>query len=167
MDLYEGEVAQDSENAGRLARGVRDRPDRATENLSQAWQFLKEEQAARRVGVIGWCFGGGWSLRAALALGDGIDATVIYYGRLVTNTTELEALASPVLGLFGSADRGIPVETVQEFESALELLGKEASIHIYEGADHAFANPSGTRYRAEAAEDAWAKTLAFFAKHLQ
>ncbi|MFQ5349962.1 MAG: dienelactone hydrolase family protein [Thermoanaerobaculia bacterium] len=50
--------------------------------------------------------------------------------------------------------------------AALERLGKEAAIHVYEGAEHAFANPSGTRYQAQAAEDAWAKTVAFFAEHL-
>ena len=167
VDLYEGEVAADRESAGRLARAAQGRADQVTQNLRQAWSFLKEEQGASLVGVIGWCFGGGWSLRTALALGDGIDATVIFYGRLVTSADELEALASPVLGLFGSEDRGIPVETVREFETALENLGKDASIHVYEGADHAFANPSGTRYDAEAAEDAWAKTLAFFADHLE
>jgi carboxymethylenebutenolidase len=59
------------------------------------------------------------------------------------------------------------VETVREFESALDSLGKEAAIHIYEGANHAFANPSGTRYNAEAAEDAWEKTIAFFAQNLR
>lgn len=119
------------------------------------------------IGVVGWCFGGGWSLQTALALGDGIDATVIYYGRLVTDPAELEPLTSPVLGIFGSLDQGIPVETVREFESALDSLGKEATIHVYEGADHAFANPSGTRYNAEAAEDAWEKTMAFFAQNLR
>ena len=58
------------------------------------------------------------------------------------------------------------METVREFEAALEELGKEASIHVYPDADHAFANPTGTRYQAEAAEDAWAKTVSFFAEHL-
>ena len=71
-----------------------------------------------------------------------------------------------MLGIFGALDRGIPVKTVREFEAALEALGKEASINVYENADHAFANPTGTRYQAEAAEDAWAKTVAFFAKQL-
>jgi len=167
VDLYQGEVAEDREKAGRLARGVQGRADQVIDNLRQAWHFLKQEQGASRVGVVGWCFGGGWSLRTALALGDGIDATVIFYGRLVTSADELEALASPLLGLFGSEDRGIPVETVREFEAALASLGKDASIHVYEGADHAFANPSGTRFNAEAAADAWAKTLAFFAEHLE
>jgi carboxymethylenebutenolidase len=55
---------------------------------------------------------------------------------------------------------------VREFETALEELGKDAAIHVYEGADHGFANPSGTRYKQDAAEDAWSKTLAFLAENL-
>lgn len=167
VDLYEGEVAETREDAGRLARGSRDNPDRGQQNLQQAWQFLKEEQGVKKVGVIGWCFGGGWSLQTALMLGDGIDAAVIYYGRVITDRDALEALASPVLGIFGADDGGIPVATVREFQTTLDLLGKPASIHIYEGADHAFANPSGTRYNKEAAKDAWSKTLTFFGQMLQ
>ena len=134
--------------------------------MRQALAYLREELGAEKVGVIGWCFGGGWSLATALNEPGGIDAAVVYYGRLVTTEEELAPLASPVLGIFGALDRGIPLETVREFEAALDSLGKEASIHVYDDADHAFANPSGTRYQAEAAEDAWAKTVAFLARHL-
>ncbi len=166
VDLYEGEVAETREDAGRLARGSRDNPDRGRENLRQAWNFLKQEQGVEKVGVIGWCFGGGWSLQTALMLGDGIDGAVIYYGRVITDRDALEALATPILGIFGAEDGGIPVATVREFQTTLDLLGKPASIHIYEGADHAFANPSGTRYNENAAEDAWSKTLTFFGQTL-
>jgi carboxymethylenebutenolidase len=166
VDLYEGEVASDRGTARKLATRARDHADRGEENMRQALRYLREELGAERVGVIGWCFGGGWSLATALLEPNGIDATVIYYGRLVTDREKLATLASPVLGIFGALDRGIPVETVREFEATLEALGKEAAIHLYEDADHAFANPTGTRYQAEAAEDAWAKTVAFFAEHL-
>ena len=167
VDLYEGEAAETREDAGRLARGSRDNPGRGQQNLHQAWEFLKEEQGVSKVGVIGWCFGGGWSLQTALMLGDGIDAAVIYYGRVVTDRDTLEPLNSPILGIFGALDDGIPVATVREFQAALDLLDKNASIHIYEGADHAFANPSGTRYSKEAAEDAWSKTLTFLGQYLR
>ncbi len=79
----------------------------------------------------------------------------------------MAALRAPILGLFGSEDRGIPVASVREFEAALASLGKSAEIQIYEGANHAFANPSGTRYDEKAAQDAWAKTLRFFSEQLQ
>jgi carboxymethylenebutenolidase len=166
VDLYEGEVAEDRDTARKLVTRAREQTERGEENLSQALAYLRAELGAEKVGVIGWCFGGGWSLATALNEPDGIDATVIYYGRLVTDEAELAVLDSPILGIFGALDEGIPVATVREFEAALDSLGKEASIHVYEGANHAFANPTGTRYQAEAAADAWARTLAFFAEHL-
>ena len=167
VDIYEGEVADNREDAARLARASGDNPDRGGDNLRQAWEYLKDEVGVSKVGVIGWCFGGGWSLRAALMMGEGIDAAVIYYGRVVTDRDSLEQLSSPILGIFGALDKGIPVSTVREFQATLDSLGKPASIHIYEGADHAFANPSGTRYNEKAAKDAWAKTLSFFGHTLQ
>ena len=72
----------------------------------------------------------------------------------------------PILGFFGGQDRGIPVETVRLFEKTLKDLGKDVQIYVYEDAGHAFANPSGSRYNAAAATDAWAKTVAFFGEHL-
>jgi len=166
VDLYEGEVAEDRDEASRLARGSGERTEQIFDNLGQAIEHLRSA-GVEQIGVIGWCFGGGWSLRTALAFPDKVDATVIYYGRLTTDKTELESLSSPVLGIFGALDKGIPVETVRKFEAALKALDKEAAIHIYDDADHAFANPSGTHYNETAAEDAWAKTLAFFSLHLE
>lgn len=166
VDLYEGEVAADREVAATLARSAAGHPERVLGNLRQAIDYLRQERV-EKIGVIGWCFGGGWSLRTALSVPDEIDAAVIYYGRVTTNLDDLEPLAAPLLGIFGAADGGIPVATVREFQTSLDSLGKNASIFIYEGAEHAFANPSGTRYDKDAAEDAWAKTLSFFAQHLR
>jgi carboxymethylenebutenolidase len=167
IDLYEGGVATDRDGAMALMRTAQENDERLEENLLQARTWLGETLGVEKVGVIGWCFGGGWSLRAGLGLGDAIAATVIYYGRLVTDAAELAPLTSPVLGIFGAEDGGIPVDSVKAFEAAMAEAGKPASIHIYDGADHAFANPSGTRYNAEAAEDAWARTVAFLAENLQ
>jgi carboxymethylenebutenolidase len=166
VDLYGGESAVDARGARALMSAARTEPRSMLENLRQAHEYLKRELGASRTGSIGWCFGGGLSLEAALMLGPDLDAAVMYYGSVVTDEARLRTLRAPVLGLFGSADRGIPVESVRAFEKALGTLGKEARILVYEGADHAFANPSGTRYQAEAAEDAWRRTLEFFQKTL-
>ena len=166
VDLYEGEVADDRDGASKLARAARDRPSRIEENLGQAIDWL-EGRGAGKIGAVGWCFGGGGSLATALAYPEAIDATVIDYGRLVTDPEALAAISAPVLGIFGELDNGIPVGTVREFEAVLADLGKEASIHIYPGADHAFANPSGSRYQPEAAEDAWNRTTEFLGRHLR
>jgi carboxymethylenebutenolidase len=167
VDLYLGEVAEDSQRARELMSAAMEDEAELEENLRQAQRYLRETVGASKVGSIGWCFGGGWSLRTALLLPGKIDATVIYYGRVVTNPEQLAALETPILGIFGAEDSGIPVEGVRAFEKALADLGKEATVRIYEGAAHAFANPSGTRYDAEAAEQAWAETLAFLNQHLR
>ena len=167
VDLYLGQVAADPQQARELMMASQGQEEKLDDSLRQAYRYLKDELGVGRVGSIGWCFGGGWSLRAALILPEPLDATVIYYGRLVTDEAQLAPLKTPILGLFGSEDRGIPVAAVEEFEATLKRLGKPAEIHVYPGADHAFANPSGQRYNAAAAEDAWGKTLAFFAAHLK
>jgi len=167
VDLYDGQVAEDAETARRLMGEAMAREAWLEENLRQARAYLVRETAAPRVGVIGWCFGGGWSLRAALSMPDGIEAAVIYYGRLIVEPERLAPLRAPILGIFGAEDRGIPVESVRAFESVLAELGRDVSIHVYDGADHAFANPSGTRYEPTAAEDAWQRTTSFFATHLR
>ncbi|MGM0546241.1 MAG: dienelactone hydrolase family protein [Bacteroidota bacterium] len=165
VDLYNGKVAESPDSAGTYARSVND--EEALDNLTQAYGFLSNEQEAENIGVIGWCFGGAWSLQTALAHPDKIDATIIYYGRLVTDAEQLKVLQMPVMGIFGEDDEGIPPEEVNAFEKALNDVGIENDIHIYEDADHAFANPSGTRYNEEAAKDAWQKTVRFLEANLK
>jgi len=166
-DLYGGRVATQPEAARSLMEQAQKDRDAMGQNLRQAHAYVKEQIKATRVGTIGWCFGGAVSLRAALVVPDQIDATVIYYGHVGADPEELKALKAPVLGLFGGADQGIPVESVRKFESVLKTLGKPVTIHIYDGAAHAFANPSGASYKADAAADAWQKSLAFLAEHLK
>lgn len=165
VDLYNGKVAESPDSAGTYARSVND--DEALDNLTQAYEYLSDHENAADIGVIGWCFGGAWSLQTALAHPNKIDATVIYYGRLVTDTEQLSKLQMPILGIFGEEDEGIPPKEVKAFEKALNDVGVDNSIHIYEDADHAFANPSGTRYNEDAAEDAWGKTVQFFEENLR
>jgi len=165
VDLYDNEVASDPTVAKELLRSVMDNPGPAQENLSQAAQFLKEEYGAPKLGVIGWCFGGSWSLRAGLLLKD-LNAVVIYYGQLILAPEALDGLEAPVLAFFGEDDSSIPVEDVENFEEILTGLGKPADINLYAGVGHAFANPSGQNYDAAAAEEAWGATTAFFESQL-
>ena len=96
-----------------------------------------------------------------------IDATVIYYGGVTDDKAELDTLQMPILGLFAGIDPVVPPDTVVAFRDALNELGKDAEVHIYPEAKHAFANPSGMAYDAVAAEDAWVRTTVFLAEHLQ
>lgn len=166
VDLYGGRVAESPDSAQAFMQAAMGREAELTENLRQAHAFLADSLGAPSVGSIGWCFGGMWSLRAALALPEALDAAVIYYGRPVTDPQQLSTLTMPVLALFGEADDSIPMGTVREFEGALAEAGVTHEVVSYPGAAHAFANPSGQRYDAEAAEDAWTRTTAFLAEHL-
>lgn len=166
VDLYGGRTATEVRDAMALSQGLTKNPGPAEENLRQAYRYLAAA-GAPRIGTIGWCLGGRWSLRAALLMPKDVDATVIYYGSVVVPEAELATLGMPVLGLFGSKDPVIPLPTVTAFEASMKKLGKDVEVHVYEGAQHAFANPSGTSYQADAAEDAWRRTTAFLRAHLQ
>lgn len=167
VDLYGGRAAEEPQAARALMMGVTQNPEPAVENLRQAAAWLRREERAPKLATLGWCFGGGWSLRAGLALPEQVDAVVIYYGQPISDPERLRPLDAPVLGLFGAEDAGIPVAEVRSMESALAALGKPATIQVYEGADHGFANPSGRAYNAAAADDAWRRTTAFLAQHLK
>ena len=167
VDLYDGTVASTPTEAREAMGDALGSMDRITSNLKSAHAYLSENSAAPRVGVIGWCFVGAQSLNAALAMPTQIDATVIFYGSLTTDREQLTKLEMPIVGFFGADDGGIPVTSVNEFEKTLRDLGKSVDVTIYEGAGHAFANPSGQNYQAVAASDSWAQTLDFFATNLK
>jgi carboxymethylenebutenolidase len=167
VDLYGAPAAETPDAAMALMQAAFARPAATTDNLRQAYAYLTG-RGAERVGVLGWCFGGNQSLQAALALPAEIDATVIYYGgNPPSDPAPLRALQMPVLGLYGGADTSIPQEAVAAFDAALTVADVEHEVVVYPGAAHAFANPSGERYDAVAAEDAWRRSTAFLAEHLK
>lgn len=167
VDLYAGKSAADPDGAMKLMQAANDDEAAGIANVKAAYDYLKKDQKAPKVGTVGWCFGGGWSLKTALALPDKVNATVMYYGQVVTDPKKLAPLKMPILGNFAGEDKGIPPSNVKAFEQALKDAGKSVDIKIYEGANHAFANPSGQAYKADAAEDAWKRTVEFFAKNLK
>ena len=163
VDLY-GRTAATSEEARQLVSSFD--PKQGIQNMNAAVSYLDENYSPQKIGSIGWCFGGGQSLNLALN-NDKLDATVIYYGSLTTDAESLSSISWPVLGIFAELDKSIPVDKVNEFDSALTELGIPHEIHIYPGVDHAFANPSGERYAPDAAQDAWLKTLEFLRSSLK
>ena len=167
VDLYGGHSATTPAAAQALMKQVFAHTADAKSNLRQAYDYLHAKQEAPRIGVIGWCFGGGWSLQTALMLPDKIDATVMYYGRPVNDVSALSKLKGPLIGFFGEEDHGITVADVNAFQAALKQAHVNAEIHEYPHAGHAFANPSGRNYRADAAKDAWTRTVRFFKRYLQ
>ena len=164
VDLYEGKSATQVRDAFGLSTNLSSNEERGLANLQQAYNYLKTEMGATKIVVIGWCLGGKWSLKTALMLPKEIDATVIYYGSLTDDKDKLATLDMPIIGFVGTKDR-LHKEFIQ-FDSDMRDLGKDASIYIYEGAKHAFANASGTVYEPIAAEDSWEKTVNFLKLHL-
>ena len=167
VDLYDGEVAMNSSEAGRLSGQVRENPDVAVSKMSAAVSGLRDRaDTTNQVASLGWCFGGGQSLQLSLSEAE-LNATVIYYGTLATDEETLQRIDGPVLGIFGSEDQVVPVEDVRAFNQTLDDLGVEHEVYVYEGANHAFANPSGQSFEPEATRDAWSKTLAFLDETLK
>ncbi len=162
VDLYDGVVATDAANAGFTMRNVNN--DHALDTLVSHYDWLKEdERCSGKMGSIGWCFGGGWSLNIAMARP--VDACVVYYGNVSRSSEQLAELRGPVLGHFGLRDTYINEDMVQGFQSEMAAAEKEASVFWYK-ADHAFANPTSARYDSEDAALAWQRTLDFLKTHL-
>jgi len=167
VDLYRGKVAATPDEAHELSRGLPH--DRADRDLLAAASYLRSLKNVdpRRVGSIGWCMGGGYSLDLAVE-DPRLAATVINYGHLATSVDSLRKIHAPILGTFGGQDRGIPVTDVRNFEQQMKQLGKSVEIVIFPEAGHAFENPDNkTGYRAEDAAEAWTKTVVFLRRTLQ
>lgn len=128
--------------------------------------FLREyESGSRRrpVAAVGYCLGG--MLSAQLATRDAeLRGAVVFYGNL-PQAEQVAQLNCPVLGFFGELDTRI-TDQVPAFAEAMKQQGKAFDYRIYEGAPHAFANDTRASYRAEPAQDSFAKTLTFMREHL-
>ena len=167
IDLYRGKVATTPEEAHEIMRGVPE--DRAKRDLHAAVDYLSSQANVKkeRLGAIGWCMGGGYSLDVALQEPT-LRADVINYGHLATDADSIATINASVLGLFGAQDHGIPVDDVKKFEQMLKQQGKKAEIIIYPDAGHGFENPNNKDgYRASDAADAWDRTVKFFASTLK
>jgi carboxymethylenebutenolidase len=165
VDLYEGKVASTREEAGELMRAVD--ATRAEAVVRGAIAALGNGRLAQdaKLATVGFCFGGGWSHRAAIAAGKRARACVVFYGQPVVEPEKLAQLEAPVLMVWPNKDRWINAEMVEGFRKAMQAAGKPLTVEEFD-ADHAFANPSSQSHDSEAAQDAFAKAVAFMKKHL-
>lgn len=167
VDLYRGKVATDADVAHQLMRGLPE--DRAVRDLKAAVAYLKTRPDVdpAKIGSIGWCMGGGYSLALALAEPT-LAGSVVDYGRLVTDDATIASLRVPLLGNFGGQDQGIPPDTVREFERKAKAAGKAVDFKIYPQAGHGFASSADPKvFRADDARDADARADAFLANTLK
>jgi carboxymethylenebutenolidase len=139
-----------------------------TGDLTAAVNYLKDQNFVRasKIGVIGFCWGGGKALAFTTRNKD-LAAAVIYYGDNPRNLEDVKNINAPVLGQYGEADQRI-TSGVPKLEEAMKKYGKSFEYKVYPGAPHAFNNDMDPgSYREEAAKEAWTRTLDFFKIHLQ
>ena len=165
VDLYSGTVATTPNEATAAMKAVD--PDKAIKTMLAAHKFLAEDSRvlAKKRGCVGWCFGGGMSLKLALNAPD-LDAAVMYYGAPVTDPKALASLHAPLLAIYGERDKAFPKELRESFDKALTEAGKDHRMLTYD-ALHAFANPSNPNYDEKSAAAAWEEVRKFFAEKLK
>jgi carboxymethylenebutenolidase len=139
-----------------------------TKDLNGGINYLKGQSYVRanKIGVVGFCWSGGQAT-LILTRNRELTAGVIYYGRNPNDLDDVKNITGPVLANYGEEDERITAK-VPELVEAMKKHGKSFDYKIYPGAQHAFNNDTNPqRYNAEAAKDAWNRTLEFFKKHLQ
>jgi len=128
---------------------------------------------ADKLGITGFCWGGRITWLYA-AHNPKLKAGVAWYGRLVGEPNALTPknpvdvagdLKAPVLGLYGGADQGIPLDTIEKMREACAKAGKTCEVVVFDGAPHAFHADYRPSYRAGPAKDGWARLLTWFKKY--
>lgn len=142
--------------------------DAVTEDVEAGLNYLKSlpEVQGDRLGLTGFCWGGGRAFDAATRI-RGLRALVVYYGESPEPLDLVKNIEAPVLAHYGEKDPRI-TNGVPATEEAMKKYNKSYTYKIYPGAGHAFFNDGrADRYHAEAAKETWDRTLEFFKKHLQ
>lgn len=139
-------------------------PEQFTHDLNSGIAELRLRAPGQKLGVVGFCFGGGlvWQLLADGALG--VSAAVPFYGPLPDNTDFTGAKAA-VLGIYGALDTRV-TGSKPAAKAALDRTGLVNDLIVEPNADHAFFNDTGPRYNAVAAADAWQRLLGWFGRYL-
>lgn len=161
IDLYDKQIATTPDDARKLIQSVK--TERAVSIIKGAYSYAGGQA---EVFTIGWCFGGGWSLQAAILGGANVKGCVMYYGMPEKEIGKLKTLNCDVIGFFGSKDGGISPQVVEEFKANMKAAGKNLTAYEYD-AEHAFANPSNPHFNKEATADSYAKSIAFIKERMK
>ena len=162
VDLYDGRVATTADSAKSLVMAAVG-SNRKENILSGAISYAGKNA---NIYSVGWCFGGMMSLQTGIMAGKQGKGTIMYYGQPEQDEAKLKNLQADVLGIFGTQDKSIPNETVDQFAAKMKALGKHFELVRYD-APHAFANPSNPSYNASFREDAFKKSVAFLKERIK
>jgi carboxymethylenebutenolidase len=166
-DLYNGASSTEPDEAGKLMMGLN--LAKAAKDMSGAVDFLLARTGRTKVGVMGFCMGGGLTLALACQRPDAVAAAVPFYGVIPWPEAQpaWDALAAEVEGHYAENDAFASPEAARALEADLRQRGKSATIHVYPGTDHAFFNDDRPEvYDADASSRAWQRTLALFSRTL-
>lgn len=166
-DLYHGESSSEPDGAGKLMMALN--LDQAAKDMSGAVDLLVERTGRGKVGVTGFCMGGGLALVLATQRPDAVAACAPFYGLIPWPTAQPDwsRLEAKVEGHYAELDGFFGPEAARELERTLHDLGKDATFHIYEGTDHAFFNDTRPEvYDEHAAAMAYERTVVLFRESL-
>ena len=153
IDMYDGKIATTPEEAGKYMSGAD--PKRLQTIINGAIDFAGKDA---KIASVGWCFGGGLSLKSAISEGKQAVGCVMYYGMPEKDVKKLKMLNCDVLGLFAAKEQWISPAVVAQFEKDMATADKRVKVKSY-NAEHAFANPSNPKFDKEAAQDAYSLTI--------
>jgi carboxymethylenebutenolidase len=166
-DLFHGQTTTEPDEAGKLMMALN--VDEAAKEMSGAVDKVAEVAGSDRVGVTGFCIGGGLALVVAARRPDKVKAVVPWYGLIPWPNAEPDwsQLDAAVLGHYGENDGMFNPAKVAEFQQTLDELGKDATLHVVPGVDHAFFNDTRPEvHDPEASRACWAETVTFFRNEL-
>jgi len=157
IDMYDGKIANTPDVAGKYMGEAKE--ERLEAIINGAIQYVGKKA---KIASVGWCFGGGLSLKSAILEGKQGVGCVMYYGMPVSDVEKLKLLNSDVLGHFAT-EEWISKKIIEDFASNMKAVNKVLTYKIYD-APHAFANPSNKKFNKEFYDETFNKSVDYFKK---
>ena len=155
LDMYDGKIATKREDAGKFMGEAKE--ERLESIMRGAVKFAgKRAQFAS----VGWCFGGGLSLKSAIVAGKKAVGCLMYYGMPVKDVEKLKTLNTDVMGFFSGREKWISKAVVEEFDANMKKANKSLTYKIYD-AEHGFANPSNPSFDKAATDEAYTASVKY------